>query len=69
MQSKHYELLSDANPGQCEIYDQKMILALVHEEGFDAAREIALVITKQRARELGKEELWGDLWGDKERKV
>jgi len=59
-----HDYLVARRPEEFEIYDRKLVLALAHENT-ELATECALALVEERARELGKEELWRDLRGNR----
>ena len=46
------------------IYDPKLILGWISDKvvSFEVAEQYALDFVQERARELGKAHLWGNLW-------
>ncbi|KAI0290491.1 hypothetical protein BC826DRAFT_970425 [Russula brevipes] len=54
---------------QYQIYDTKLILGWILEDGtpVEVAARYALDFVGERAIELGKEEAWSDLWGNRSR--
>ncbi|KAI0003325.1 hypothetical protein BJV74DRAFT_524693 [Russula compacta] len=51
--------------GQYQVYDTKLILSWILEDNtpVEVAARYALDFVGERAKELGKEEAWKDLWG------